>query len=106
MLVRRLRPFPGVERWRQAAGNAAGKGTAGRRGTALPAIGTVGHEERHDAVLQDTGISFQIVENKEALSRKGKGQGIRLPACRERQDKTKDHPPAGGLSMFREADKA
>ena len=41
----------------------------------------------------DTSISFQIVENKEALSRKGKRQGVRLPACRDRQDKTKDHPP-------------
>jgi len=53
----------------------------------------------------DTSISFQIVENKEALSRKGKRQGIRLPAGNQR-DKTKDHPPAGGLSMFREADRA
>lgn len=48
----------------------------------------------------DTSISFQIVENKEALSRKGKRQSVCLPACRDRQDKAKDHPPAGGLHIF------
>lgn len=49
--------------------------------------------------FQDTSILFQIVENKEALSRKKKA-GIRLSACRDRQDKIKNHPLAGGLHVF------